>query len=112
MSLPVLTPEQRKQALVKASTVRKARAAFKRKIADGGLPASEALDQALADPEVLGGLLVNEFLRCIPGIGIRRAALTLENIGIAANRRLRGVGVRQLGELRVLCATMDNKVNI
>lgn len=111
MSLPTLTDEQRKEALAKAGAVRKARAEFKQKIASGELSAAEALDQALDNPRVLGRMLVGEFLRCIPGIGARRAENTIDDIGIAKNRRLAGVGSRQLNELRSVCSSMDNKVN-
>ncbi|HZK32533.1 MAG TPA: integration host factor, actinobacterial type [Corynebacterium sp.] len=111
MSLPTLTNEQRKAALAKAGAVRKARAEFKQQVARGEITATEALSQALESPEVLGRLLVAEFLRCIPGIGARRAQSTVDKIGIAHNRRLSGVGKRQLRELLAVCSSMDNKVN-
>lgn len=110
MSLPTLTDEQRKAALAKAGAVRKARAEFKQTITSGELSANDALSQALSNPDVLGRMPVGEFLRCIPSIGARRAESIISDIGIAPSRRLRGVGSRQLSELRALCIKMDNKV--
>ena len=75
---PVLTPEQREQALAKAAEARRARAELKEKLKMGSLTLAELL--AGSDDDLIGKM---------------KARRTMEEIGIADTRRVRGLGEQQ-----------------
>lgn len=106
MSLPTLSPEARANALEKAAATRRARAEFKKSVADRELTAVEALGKAL-DDDLLSGMRVDHFLRSLPGVGKVRAAKAQEEIGISDARRIRGMGGRQIEKLREICRLTD-----
>ena len=89
---PQLTPEQRTAALAKAAEARAARAKIKDQLRNNTLSLSEALDSD--DPNV-GKLKVHSLLEALPGIGKVRARRVMEEVGIADNRRVQGLGVQQ-----------------
>ena len=66
----------------------------------GSLTLSELLDQA-EDDEVVGKMKVLAVLESLPGVGKVKARRTMEEIGIAETRRLRGLGKEQ----RASCST-------
>jgi DNA uptake protein ComE-like DNA-binding protein len=89
---PVLTPEQRTAALAKAAEARTARAELKQRLKMGSLTLSEAL--ASTDSTV-GKLKVVSLLESLPGVGKVKARKIMEDIGIADNRRVQGLGQQQ-----------------
>jgi len=89
---PVLTPEQRTAALAKAAEARTARAELKQRLKMGSLTLSEAL--ASTDSTV-GKLKVVSLLESLPGVGKVKARKIMEDIGIADNRRVQGLGAQQ-----------------
>ncbi|MGH9214936.1 MAG: integration host factor, actinobacterial type [Acidimicrobiales bacterium] len=91
---PVLTPEQRSAALAKAAEARRARAELKEKLKMGSLTLKELLDQA-DDNDIVGKMKVLAVLESLPGVGKVRARRTMEEIGIADTRRVRGLGEQQ-----------------
>jgi signal recognition particle GTPase len=91
---PVLTPEQREAALAKAAEARRARAELKEKLKMGSLSLKELLDQA-DDNNIVGKMKVLAVLESLPGVGKVRARRTMEEIGIADTRRVRGLGEQQ-----------------
>jgi signal recognition particle GTPase len=91
---PVLTPEQREAALAKAAEARRARAELKEKLKMGSLTLKELLDQA-DDNNIVGKMKVLAVLESLPGVGKVRARRTMEEIGIADTRRVRGLGEQQ-----------------
>ncbi|HET6833307.1 MAG TPA: integration host factor, actinobacterial type [Acidimicrobiales bacterium] len=91
---PVLTPEQREAALAKAAEARRARAELKEKLKMGSLTLKELLDQA-DDNDIVGKMKVLAVLESLPGVGKVRARRTMEEIGIADTRRVRGLGEQQ-----------------
>ncbi len=95
MRVPELTSEQRAEALVKATAVRSARRVFKDRVSRGELSLQQAIAAAKAD-EALAGIRVHDLLQCLPGVGPKRASDAMEEIGIAASRRVRGLGVHQV----------------
>lgn len=99
MALPTLTPEQRQNALDKAKQSRQDRAAFKARLARGEISPEQGLDEAL-DTEVLAKLKPAAFLTALPGWGKVRAAKFTESVGLSSGRTLKGLGNRQLAELR------------
>jgi hypothetical protein len=91
---PQLTDEQRKAALAKAAEARRVRAETKELLKTGSLRLSELLEQA-DDDRILAGLKVERVIAAMPGIGKIKAKRMMETLGIAENRRLRGLGDRQ-----------------
>lgn len=90
---PVLTAEQREQALVKAAEARRARAELKEKLKMGSLTLSELLAQSANDH--VGKMKVLAVIEALPGVGKVKARRTMEEIGIADTRRVRGLGEQQ-----------------
>ncbi|MCU1357181.1 MAG: hypothetical protein JWM89_2599 [Acidimicrobiales bacterium] len=91
---PSLTPEQRAAALVKAAAARKARAELKERLKLGSVTLAEVLHQSESD-ELVGKTKVLAVLESLPGVGKVKARRTMEEIGIADTRRLRGLGKQQ-----------------
>lgn len=93
---PSLTPEQRAAALAKAAEARAARAEVKARLKMGSLSLAEAL--ASTDSTV-GKLKVVSLLESLPGVGKVKARRIMEEIGIADNRRVQGLGTQQKAAL-------------
>ena len=93
---PQLTPEQRAAALAKAAEARTARADIKARLKMGSMSLLEALDSD--DPNV-GKLKVVALLESLPGVGKVKARRVMEDIGIADNRRVQGLGAQQRSTL-------------
>jgi DNA uptake protein ComE-like DNA-binding protein len=91
---PVLTPEQRTAALKKAAEARTARAELKEKLKMGSVTLSEALAKADSD-DVIGNMRVLAMLEALPGVGKVKARRLMEDIEIAENRKVRGLGPKQ-----------------
>ena len=91
---PSLTPEQRAAALQKAAAARRARAELKERLKLGSVTLSEVLTQSETD-ELVGKTKVLAVLESLPGVGKVKARRTMEEIGIADTRRLRGLGKQQ-----------------
>lgn len=93
---PQLTPEQRANALAKAAEARSARAELKNQLKIGSVSLAEAL--ASTDSTV-GKLKVVSLLESLPGVGKVKARKIIEDIGIADNRRVQGLGAQQKAAL-------------
>ena len=91
---PALTPEQREQALAKAAEARRVRAELKEKLKMGSLSLADLLQQAEGDDHV-GKMKVLAVIEALPGVGKVKARRTMEEIGIAETRRVRGLGDQQ-----------------
>ena len=101
MTIPQLSSEQLGAAREAATQARRARAELKDQVKSGELTFSQALDKALGD-EILSRIKVVDLLRSIPRVGVTRATETMENLQIAANRRIRGLGRHQVERLNEL----------
>ena len=89
---PALTPEQRAAALAKAAEARAARAELKNQLKLGSVTLSEALS---SNDSTVGKLKVLSLLESLPGVGKVKARKIVEEIGIADNRRVQGLGQQQ-----------------
>ena len=89
---PQLTPEQRTAALAKAAEARAARAEIKARLKNNSLSLSDALG---SDDSNVGKLKVVSLLESLPGVGKVKARKVMEEIGIADNRRVQGLGSQQ-----------------
>ena len=91
---PQLTPEQRQAALAKAGEARKKRAELKHKIKLGNLSLKELFSQAGSD-QVVAKTKVLAVLESLPGVGKVKARRTMDEIGIAESRTIKGLGTQQ-----------------
>ena len=93
---PQLTPEQRAAALAKAAEARAARSEIKARLKMGSMTLQEAMDSD--DPNV-GKLKVVSLLESLPGLGKVKARRMMDEVGIAENRRVQGLGAQQRAAL-------------
>lgn len=93
MPLPVLTDEQRKQALEKAAEARRKRAELKGQLKSGKLTLTDVLSREGDD--TVGKMKVSTVLESLPGVGKVRARKIMERLDISASRRVRGLGAKQ-----------------
>ncbi len=93
---PELTPEQRAAALVKAGEARAARAEIKARLKMGSMTLAEALQ---SDDNNVGKLKVVSMLESLPGVGKVKARRVMEEVEIADNRRVQGLGRQQKQKL-------------
>ena len=70
------------------------RAEAKELLKTGSLRLSELFEKAESD-ELLAGLKVDRALAAMPGTGKIKAKRLMESVGIAENRRIRGLGDKQ-----------------
>ena len=93
---PQLTPEQRAAALKKAAEARAARADIKARLKMGSMTLKEALD---SDDVNVAKLKVVSMLESLPGVGKVKARRVMEEVAIADNRRVQGLGAQQRAAL-------------
>lgn len=91
---PKLTDEQRRAALAKAAEARRVRAEVKELLKTGSMRISELFERADSD-DLIAGLKVESLIAAMPGTGKIKAKRLMETLGIAENRRIRGLGDRQ-----------------
>ena len=96
MALPVLSPEQRQEALAKAREARAARSALLADVKEGSLALADVFGR---EDDIARRTKVNQVLRALPGVGQARAAAIMERAGIPVERRVGGLGARQREQL-------------
>jgi guanylate kinase len=96
---PQLTPEQRKEALLKAAISRKRRAEVKMKIKSGEFTIDSILELAATD-EAIAKMRVKDLLESLSGVGKVRAQSLMERLNISPTRRIQGLGRLQIKQLR------------
>jgi guanylate kinase len=96
---PQLTPEQRQQALLKASTSRKRRAEVKASLKNGDYSIDNILEIA-KNEEAVAKMRVKELLESLSGVGKVRAQSLMERLNISPSRRIQGLGRLQIKQLR------------
>jgi hypothetical protein len=90
---PRLSPQQRADALAKAAEARRVRAGIREALRTGAMTVADVLDRS--DEELVGGMKVKAVLTAVPGLGKIKSFRLMERLGIADNRRVRGLGDRQ-----------------
>lgn len=95
---PSLSPEQREAARQKAAIARRVRAEAKDRLKMGLLTFDELLEEADKD-ETLAKMKVLAALESLPRLGKVKARRTMDEVGIAESRRLRGLGPSQRRQL-------------
>ncbi|CAM3062445.1 hypothetical protein PSET11_02689 [Arthrobacter ulcerisalmonis] len=94
MVLRPLSATERADALTKAAAARVTRAAAKESLKNGKRSAADII-AAAGEDDALARMRVAELLEALPGIGKVRAAAIMDQLNIAASRRVRGLGVHQ-----------------
>ena len=97
MSLPVLTPEEKLNALKKAQEMRSKRAELRNKLKKGTITLREVLENT--DDEVVARMRVTYLLQSLPLVGKVTSEKLMREIGINENRRVQGLGKRQKEQL-------------
>lgn len=95
---PQMSDEQRAAALERAAQARRVRAEVKELLKSGSLDLPGLLARAETD-DLIGGIKVAAVLSSMPGTGKVKAKRLMEELGIADNRRLRGLGDNQRAAL-------------
>ncbi len=98
MAPPKLTEAQRRAALAKAAEARRVRAEMKELLRTGSLTLGEVFTRA-EDENIVANTKVFAVLISMPGFGKIKAKRLMEELGIAENRRIRGLGDRQRAKL-------------
>lgn len=93
-NLPPMSDEQRALALRKALAARRQRAEIKALLKTGSLTLSEVFGRAEAD-DIVAGTKVYPLLASMPRMGKIKATRLMQELGIAENRKIRGLGPRQ-----------------
>ncbi len=107
---PILSPEQRSAALLKATASRKARASVKAQVKLGELSMEDVLALALTD-STIAKMRVKELLESFSGVGKIRGQALLERLNISTTRRIGGLGRHQLKKLGMEFALRADHVN-
>lgn len=98
MPLPELSASQRAAALEAAARARKIRAEIKAELKNGKRTLAEVIELGKTN-DVIGKMKVSALIEALPGVGKVRATALMEKVGIAASRRIRGLGIHQVRDL-------------
>ena len=96
MALPQLTDEQRKAALEKAAQARHERAELSDKIKKGEMSLEDVL---YSEDPIASRMKVSALIESLPGYGKAKASKIMDELGISATRRVKGLGARQREQL-------------
>lgn len=96
--LPEMTEEQRTAALERAREARRLRAEIKHLLKTGSLTFAEVLARADED-DLIAGTKIQAIVVSMPHMGKVSTKRLLEEIGVADNRTIRGLGTNQRNAL-------------
>lgn len=92
MPLPTMTPEQRSDALAKATEARKARSAMLAQVKSGELAPAEVFGRT---DEIVKKTRVVQVLRALPGYGAAKVTALMANSEVDEKRRVGGLTTAQ-----------------
>ena len=95
-TIPKLTYQQRRSNLDKANKVRRERMRIRKDLACGYLNAEEVILRSIEGDRICSGMRVKQLINALPGYGLKQTQLVMETVGIADNRRIGGLGDRQI----------------
>ena len=99
---PPLSAEERGRAGAAGVAARQARAQVRQQLTDGSMGLADVLTSAAGEDALarsLARMRVVDLLAALRGIGPVRAADIMREVGIAANRRIGGLGIHQSAAL-------------
>ena len=94
MALPHLTKQEKIEALRKAQEMRSKRADLRSKLKKGSVSLEDVL--ATTDNEVISKMRLAYLMQSLPQVGKVTSKRIMEEIGINENRRVQGLGKRQI----------------
>ncbi|WP_435198714.1 integration host factor, actinobacterial type [Janibacter sp. GS2] len=94
MPVPPLTPQQRADALSRATAARRQRAEVKHRLKQGSSGIAEVIADGVHDAAI-AKFKVSELIESMPGVGRVKAGQIMDDLGIARSRRVRGLGEHQ-----------------
>lgn len=94
MPVPSLSPQQRADALGRAVAARGDRARVRQQLKQREITLTEVLDEGTSDGAI-SRMRVSSLVESMPGVGPATATTIMEELGIAASRRVRGLGPHQ-----------------
>ncbi|NLM69680.1 MAG: integration host factor [Firmicutes bacterium] len=97
MALPKLSDAEKRKALEKAQLMRSKRAELRAKLKSGSISLQEVLESK--DDEVVAKMRVAYLIQSLPQVGKVTSKKIMEEIGINENRRVQGLGKRQINAL-------------
>ena len=97
MALPKLSDAEKRKALEKAQLMRSKRAELRAKLKSGSNSLQEVLESK--DDEVVAKMRVAYLIQSLPQVGKVTSKKIMEEIGIYENRRVQGLGKRQINAL-------------
>ena len=86
MPLPTMTPEQRADALAKATEARQARSALLAKVKSGDMTLEQVFAQT--DDDIVKKTRVQQVLRALPGYGAAKVTALMTASGVDEKRRV------------------------
>ena len=95
---PETTDEQRAAALARAAEARRTRAEIKALLKTGSLSFNDVLQRA-EENDLVAGTKIHAIIVSMPGMGKIATKRLMEDIGIAENRTIRGLGKNQRAAL-------------
>lgn len=98
MGVPERTDDQRRAALAEALRVRQVQAEVKHLLSSGEATFAQVLAR-VDDADEVARMRVADVLRALPRMGPIRSRRLMEQLDIAASRRLGGLGPRQRDDL-------------
>ena len=97
MPLPKLSADEKRKALQKAQLMRSKRAELRMKLKSGSLSLQDVLNSK--DDEVIAKMRVAYLIQSLPQVGKVTSKKIMEEIVINENRRVQGLGKRQINAL-------------
>lgn len=97
MAVPKLSAEEKLRALEKAQQMRRRRAKVREDLKAGRLTLREVLEDP--NDEVVGRMRVAYLLQSLPQVGKVTSQKIMNEVGIHENRRVQGLGRRQINAL-------------
>jgi ribosomal protein S13 len=97
MALPIMTPEQRADALAKATEARQARSVLLAQVKTGELTPGQVFERT--DDEIVKKTRVLRVLRALPGYGPAKATALMAASGVDEKRRVGGLTGAQRAKL-------------
>jgi ribosomal protein S13 len=97
MALPIMTPEQRTDALARATEVRQARSVLLAQVKSGELTPGQVFERT--DDEIVRKTRVLRVLRALPGYGPAKVAALMTASGVDEKRRVGGLTGAQRAKL-------------
>lgn len=100
--IPTLTTEQRRENLDKAMQVRKERATIREGLKNGLIGIDEVFKLADGGCAAAANMRVKQMISAMPGYAFAKTQQTMQKLGIADGKRIKGLGAKQRAALAEL----------